>query len=123
MKQVLIILLGAVALVGALFSEATAQVSYMDASGNIHFVDSPSQVPSQYREQVVPPTPIPKYDKKQIAEIKRQQRAAEVKKIREEKMKQREELRKKRLQEAELRKQEKENKRKQQNSRLESLAR
>jgi type IV secretory pathway VirB10-like protein len=95
----------------------------MDSSGNIHFVDSLTQVPGQYKQQVIPPTPIPKYDKKQIAEIKRQQRALEVKKIREEKAKQREELKKKKQREAEARRQEKENRRKEKSARFEALAR
>ena len=32
---------------------------YMDESGNIHFVDSISEVPPRYRNQVLAPTPAP----------------------------------------------------------------
>jgi type IV secretory pathway VirB10-like protein len=123
MRQTKYFFVLALALIVTCRSAISDQVRYMDSSGNIHFVESLSRVPSQYRQQVIPPTPIPKYDKKQLAEIKRQQRALEVKKLREEKAKQREELKKKRQKEAELRKQEKENKKKQKTARFESLAR
>jgi len=61
---------------------------YMDASGNIHFVDSLSEVPRQYREQLVPPTPTPVLDARQRKELqhrkereaKERQRQIEVKK-------------------------------------------
>lgn len=42
---------------------------YMDSSGNIHFVDSLSDVPRQYREQLVPPTPTPVLDARQRKEL------------------------------------------------------
>ena len=49
---------------------------YIDSSGNIHFVDSLSQVPERYMNQVVPPTPTPVYDRRAIQEKKRQEQAA-----------------------------------------------
>ena len=45
------------------------QHRYMDSSGNIHFVDSLSDVPRQYREQLVPPTPTPVLDARQRKEL------------------------------------------------------
>jgi type IV secretory pathway VirB10-like protein len=46
---------------------------YMDGSGNIHFVDSLSDVPRQYREQLVPPTPTPVLDARQRRELQQRQ--------------------------------------------------
>lgn len=41
-------------------SAALAQtLRYIDDSGNIHWVDSVTQIPPRYRNQVVPPTPAP----------------------------------------------------------------
>lgn len=42
---------------------------YMDSSGNIHFVDSFGDIPRQYREQLVPPTPTPVLDARQRKEL------------------------------------------------------
>ncbi|MEN9845931.1 MAG: hypothetical protein RIS36_1078 [Pseudomonadota bacterium] len=51
-------------------SDAHAQhYRYMDSSGNINFVDSLSDVPRQYREQLVPPTPTPVLDARQRREL------------------------------------------------------
>ena len=36
------------------------RLMYLDKSGNIHFVDSLAEVPNEYREQLVTPTPGPK---------------------------------------------------------------
>lgn len=43
----------------------------MDSSGNIHFVDSLGDVPRQYRQQVVAPTPTPVLDQRQQRELQR----------------------------------------------------
>ncbi len=45
------------------------QYRYMDSSGNIHFVDSLGDVPRQYRQQLVPPTPTPVLDARQRREL------------------------------------------------------
>jgi hypothetical protein len=47
------------------------QYRYMDSSGNINFVDSLSDVPRRYREQIVPPTPTPVLDRRGLQEKKR----------------------------------------------------
>jgi hypothetical protein len=57
----------------------------MDSSGNIHFVDSLSEVPPRYREQVVPPTPTPVLDRKGLQAKKR----AEMQAARERQMQER----------------------------------
>ena len=45
--------------------DASAQrYRYMDSSGNIHFVESWKQVPREFRDQIVPPTPTPVLDAK-----------------------------------------------------------
>lgn len=44
---------------------------YMDSSGNIHFVDALNDVPRQYRQQIVPPTPTPVLDARQKKELQR----------------------------------------------------
>jgi len=46
----------------------------MDASGNIRFVESLNDVPRQYRQQIVPPTPTAVLD---IRQKKEQQRSKE----------------------------------------------
>lgn len=43
----------------------------MDSSGNLHFVDSLGDVPRQYRQQVVPPTPTPVLTARQRNELQR----------------------------------------------------
>ena len=43
----------------------------MDSSGNIHFVDSLGDVPRQYRQQLVAPTPTPVLDQRQRQELQR----------------------------------------------------
>jgi hypothetical protein len=94
--------------IGSSNSAIADQLRYMDSSGNIIFVDSLNQVPTRYRDQVVPPTPVPAYDRKTAALMKRMQREAEVKKIRAQRDKEREELRQKKLRERELKELEKE---------------
>lgn len=113
-------------LFGALVSSGNAVAEdyhYMDSSGNIHSVESINQVPSRYREQVIPPTPVPVYDKKTEALMKRMQREAEAKRIRAQKEKEREELRQRRLKEREAREREKEAKRREKEARREKLSR
>lgn len=44
---------------GLPFSCYAQSFRYMDESGNIHFVDSISEVPPRYRNQVLAPTPAP----------------------------------------------------------------
>jgi len=53
------------------------QIRYMDKAGNIIFVDKIADVPDQYRDQVIKPTPIPVLSKQQINEMKRKQREQE----------------------------------------------
>ncbi|MFO0417487.1 MAG: hypothetical protein ACK5Y6_09385 [Pseudomonadota bacterium] len=50
---------------------AAQQYRYMDSSGNINFVDSLSDVPRRYREQIVPPTPTPVLDRRGLQEKRR----------------------------------------------------
>lgn len=99
------------------------QYRYMDSSGNIYFVDSINQVPSRYREQVIPPTPAPVYDKKTQALVKRMQREAEAKRLRAEREKQREELRQKRMKEKEAKEREREAKRREKEEQRERRSR
>lgn len=54
--------------------DANAQrYRYMDSSGNIHFVDSWKQVPREFREQIVPPTPTPVLDERAKKDLQRRQ--------------------------------------------------
>lgn len=59
-----------VSLVCPLQAEAQ-RYRYMDSSGNLHFVDSLGDIPRQYRQQVVPPTPTPALDTRQRNQLKR----------------------------------------------------
>jgi hypothetical protein len=53
---------------------------YIDSSGNIHFVDSLGQVPRQYREQLIPPTPTVALDERTRRKLERErEREAAVK--------------------------------------------
>jgi hypothetical protein len=54
------------------------QVKYMDAAGNIKFVNRPSEVPKQYILQVFTATPTPYYDKRALAEMRRKKQQAEM---------------------------------------------
>jgi hypothetical protein len=99
------------------------QYRYMDSSGNIYFVDSINQVPPRYREQVIPPTPAPVYDRKTQALVKRMQREAEVKRMRAEKEKQREEQRLRRLKERDAKEREREAKRREKEEQRERRSR
>jgi hypothetical protein len=71
--------------------EAYAQrYRYMDSSGNIHFVDSLSEVPRQYREQLVPATPTPVLDARQRKELQRAKEREQRERQRQIEMKKRE---------------------------------
>jgi hypothetical protein len=89
MKHLLSFSLSLIAVTSLCTSEVHAQqYRYMDSSGNIHFVDSLSDIPRQYREQLVPPTPTPVLDARQRKELqnrkereaKERQRQIEMKK-------------------------------------------
>ena len=43
---------------------------YLDEAGNVHFVDSPSQVPERYRVQLAKPTQPPATEKQYKQELK-----------------------------------------------------
>ena len=58
-------------LIATPFEVQAQRYRYMDSSGNIHFVDSLADVPRQYREQLVPPTPTPVLDARQRKELQR----------------------------------------------------
>jgi hypothetical protein len=75
---------------GAVSGAMAEQVKYIDEAGNIRFVDRVSEVPKQYREQVVPPTPTVHLDKKAQMELQRRQREAAREKERKELEKKRE---------------------------------
>jgi hypothetical protein len=70
-------------------STAAAQaVNYIDESGNIHFADSPEQVPLRYRDQVIRKKPVvlgKKEFKEAQRDFKRQQAELEREKRNEEK--------------------------------------
>jgi hypothetical protein len=53
------------------FDAQAQRYRYMDSSGNIHFVDSLGDVPRQYRQQLVAPTPTPVLDQRQRQELQR----------------------------------------------------
>lgn len=89
MKRFLSLSLVVFALTLLFTSESHAQrYRYMDSSGNIHFVDSLGDIPREYREQIVPPTPTPVLDARQRKELqnrkereaKERQRQIEAKK-------------------------------------------
>jgi hypothetical protein len=63
------------------------QIRYMDSSGNLHFVDDLSQVPGRYRQQVVPYTPTPVLDKRQLQMKLQQEQAALRRQQQEERLK------------------------------------
>ncbi len=69
------------------------QYRYMDEAGNIHFVDSVSQVPPRYREQVAPSTPTPVLDKKALMAKKREEHRIAREKAQEERRRKNEERR------------------------------
>lgn len=54
------------------------QIRYMDKAGNIIFVDKMADVPAQYKNQVIRPTPTPVLTKKDINDLKKQQREQEA---------------------------------------------
>jgi uncharacterized protein YPO0396 len=65
----------------------------MDEAGNIHFVDSLSQVPARYREQVAPSTPTPILDKKALMAKQREEQRLAREKMQEERRRKNEERR------------------------------
>jgi type IV secretory pathway VirB10-like protein len=84
---ILFMVFGGVAL--AVPAEAQ-QFRYMDAAGNIFFVDHLSKVPKEYRAQVAPPTPTPVLSKEQQNAARRQARIDEQRRNDEEMRKERE---------------------------------
>jgi hypothetical protein len=58
------VLLLTILLLWCLPAWADDSVMYLDSAGTIHFVDNISQIPPQYRWQVLPPTPGPPKDVK-----------------------------------------------------------
>lgn len=79
-----------VLLLGALRESCAEQIRYIDDAGNIRFVDRVAEVPRQYRQQVVPPTPTVFLDRKAQLELQRRQRDAAREKERKEQEKRRE---------------------------------
>ena len=63
----------------------------MDSSGNINFVERVDQVPSEYRDQVIKPTPTPDFNNKKVAKAYRD---FQKEKKRQEEQKKKEEIRK-----------------------------
>lgn len=63
---------------------------YVDEAGNIRFAEGLKQVPRQYREQIVPPTPTPVLDKRALQEKKRLEMEAMRRREMEEQRKKRE---------------------------------
>ena len=87
-------------MITTIFYSATGvaeQLRYMDEAGNIRFVHRMNQVPRQYREQIVPPTPTPVLDHRQRAELKRRQQEEELRRRRQEQSRQMEEQRRRQL--------------------------
>jgi hypothetical protein len=73
MKRIFVLSILAFTLAPLWACEVHAQhYRYMDSSGNIHFVDSLGDVPRQYRQQLVPPTPTPVLDARQRRELQQQ---------------------------------------------------
>jgi type IV secretory pathway VirB10-like protein len=92
------ILLAALMLTALCCATATAeQLRYMDEAGNIRFVHRMNQVPRQYREQIVPPTPTPVLDHRQKMELKRRQQEEELRRRRQEQARQMDEQRRRQL--------------------------
>jgi hypothetical protein len=73
---------------------AAQRYRYMDDAGNIRFVDSLSEVPVRYREQINPPTPTPILDKQALAAKKREEQRLAREKMMEERKRKVEERRK-----------------------------
>lgn len=91
MKRILLLSLVACAVSSLGAIDAHAQhYRYMDSSGNIHFVDSLGDVPRQYREQLVPPTPTPVLDARQRRELQQRKEREQKDRIRQIEAKKRE---------------------------------
>ncbi len=69
------------------------QLRYMDEAGNIRFVNKMNQVPRQYREQIVPPTPTPVLDHRQKMQLKQREQQEQARRQQQERMRQMEEQR------------------------------
>jgi hypothetical protein len=67
------------------------QLRYMDEAGNIRFVNRMKEVPREYREQIVPPTPTPVLDHRQRMDLLRRQQEEAIRRQRQERMRQMEE--------------------------------
>lgn len=79
-------------------------VMYIDSSGNIHFADSITQIPPEYRWQALPPTPGPPRDAKARKKWeKERQKAIKLKELEEKKRLKAEEREKKRKEKEEAR--------------------
>ena len=72
-KTFIVSLIIVVAQCGLVGYSAADQLRYMDEAGNIRFVNRMKEVPREYREQIVPPTPRPKLDARQLSQVKRKQ--------------------------------------------------
>jgi hypothetical protein len=84
------------------------QVRYMDSSGNIHFVDRPSEVPKKYILQVMTATPTPYLDRRALNELKRKKMQAQADQMRQQRQRENEARRHRDQQEREARKEERE---------------
>lgn len=91
MKRVAAVSLVVITVVVLFAADVSAQqYRYMDSSGNIHFVDSLGDVPRQYREQLVPPTPTPVLDARQRREIQQRKEREQKDRLRQIEAKKRE---------------------------------
>lgn len=61
---------------------------YIDKAGNIFWVDSPEDIPPEYRNQVVKPSPTPALSMKQFRQAEAEKRRLEKQKEMEERIKQ-----------------------------------
>ena len=75
-------------------------IRYMDKAGNIFFVDKLGQVPEEYRDQVLTPTPKPILSKEQVKEVNKQ--VKEEEKQKKQQIADAEKERKKKIQELEM---------------------
>ena len=76
-KHLIVILIGLAVNLPAAYLPSTASAqatSYLDESGNLHFVDSPSQIPERYRQQLTPPKPTVVTQKQYKVELKEWQK-------------------------------------------------
>lgn len=95
MERIVQISLSLLFLVMGLTVAEAQSYRYIDSSGNIHFVDSLGEVPRQYREQIVPPTPTVAVDAKTAKRLEAQRQRELVARQREIERKKREKEREK----------------------------